>query len=294
MLKKEFPPFVLEERKNGLHIKHPGASVILMRDGEGRIAIVSQYREVIDEVTLELPAGKLENGEEPMLGALREAREETGFLLEKANYLTSFQPDRSFTDETLHVFAGEKGEKKGQNLDYDEALEPVFISPLEVLAAIRAGRITDMKTIIAVAYAIHSGFLYPDCDAKKSGELPAFLKGKRETPDVEVAPNYLKVRSLLSSGVTSLRRYLNLADTSITFAYEEGNLYLKEGEEGERLATVVPSAALSNRRLICCYSPFRLEGMKKYPLSEAFESKEGNLKLAAALYLIFSEVGIAG
>lgn len=131
-------------------VEHRGAVAIAARDGEGRLVLVRQYRHAVDEWTLELPAGRLEAGEEPLCSARRELEEETGLVAGRWTFLRTFVPAPGFCSERIHLFLAEdlrpvQGEPRAQ--DADEELEVLRLYPHELAA----GATADAKTLVALA-----------------------------------------------------------------------------------------------------------------------------------------------
>jgi ADP-ribose pyrophosphatase len=85
-------------------VEHPGAVVIIAIDDDGLLYLVRQYRHALGRYLLELPAGGLEPGEEPLAGARRELREEVGVVADRWTALGSFFSSPGFANELLHVF----------------------------------------------------------------------------------------------------------------------------------------------------------------------------------------------
>ncbi|WP_066060794.1 NUDIX hydrolase [Neobacillus soli] len=147
------------ELPNGKHskreiIKHPGAVAILAITDDKKIVMVEQYRKALERTIVEIPAGKLEKGEEPALCARRELEEETGYACEGLELLTSFYTSPGFADEIVHVFLA-KGLTKMENsaaLDEDEFVNLEELTLDEVLQYIKEQKIYDAKTIYAVQY----------------------------------------------------------------------------------------------------------------------------------------------
>ena len=103
-------------------VEHPGAVVIIALDGEGEIALVRQYRHAIKRYLLELPAGGLEPGEEPLAAAQRELREEVGLDAGTWTSLGHFFSSPGFASEILHVFLAEDLRPGHADPDEDEDL----------------------------------------------------------------------------------------------------------------------------------------------------------------------------
>lgn len=134
-------------------VKHPGAVAIVPVDEEGRILMVRQHRQAVDDNLLELPAGKLDPGEDPWVCAKRELMEETGFACERLELLTSYYTSPGFTDEKVHVFVGwdPHAVEEPPGSDGGEPLSIEWLGGHEALSAIYDGRIVDGKTIVGIA-----------------------------------------------------------------------------------------------------------------------------------------------
>ncbi|MFZ2756883.1 MAG: NUDIX hydrolase, partial [Atopobiaceae bacterium] len=85
-------------------VRHPGAVAIVALTDDGRICLVRQYRTALARVTLEIPAGKLAPGEDPLACASRELTEETGLVADKIAYLTTIATSAGFADELIHLY----------------------------------------------------------------------------------------------------------------------------------------------------------------------------------------------
>ncbi|SFJ29247.1 NUDIX hydrolase [Thermoflavimicrobium dichotomicum] len=131
-------------------VKHPGAVGIMAITPERKLVLVRQFRKPLEKTIFELPAGKLEEGEDPISCAQRELEEETGYQAETLKHVVSFYTSPGFANEILHLYQAE-GLKKGQmKPDQDEFVERVEWSLDECLARIASGDICDAKTIAAI------------------------------------------------------------------------------------------------------------------------------------------------
>lgn len=130
------------------YFRHPGAVVIIPVLDDGRVLLERQYRYPNDQVFIELPAGKLEYGEDPLLCAQRELREETGYSARDWQFVCTIHNAIAYSDEHLDIFLARGLTAGEQQLDHGEFVE-VFELPLaDLLEQVRLGRITDVKTLI--------------------------------------------------------------------------------------------------------------------------------------------------
>lgn len=135
-------------------VKHPGAVAVIPITDEGKIVLVEQYRKAMERSILEIPAGKLEAGEEPLITAKRELEEETGYEASEWTHIQSFYTSPGFADEYIHVFVA-TGLKKLENsaeLDEDEFVEIFELTLDECLTELQKGSIHDAKTCYAIQY----------------------------------------------------------------------------------------------------------------------------------------------
>jgi ADP-ribose pyrophosphatase len=135
-------------------IKHPGAVGIIPLTSNRKIVMVQQYRKPLERVIVEIPAGKLEKGEEPLASAIRELEEETGYSSEKVTYLTSFYTSPGFADEIIHLYMAEDLVKKENPAaqDEDEFIDVLEVTLDEALKLMNEKKIYDAKTAYAIQY----------------------------------------------------------------------------------------------------------------------------------------------
>ncbi|WP_078545923.1 NUDIX hydrolase [Litchfieldia alkalitelluris] len=135
-------------------IKHPGAVAVIGVTKEDRILMVRQYRKPMERVMVEIPAGKLEKGEEPIVTAARELEEETGYVCEKLTPLISFYTSPGFADELVHLYVAENLQKKenAASLDEDEFVDLLEVTLEEALDLLDKREIYDAKTAYAIQY----------------------------------------------------------------------------------------------------------------------------------------------
>ncbi|MBR5614459.1 MAG: NUDIX hydrolase [Clostridia bacterium] len=130
-------------------VDHPGGVGILAITNDNKIIMVSQYRKAVEKELLEIPAGKLERGEDPLECGIRELEEETGYKAKEFIPLGYLYPSPGFANETTYLFLA-KGLYTGKvNPDEDEYLDILEYDIHEVWDKIMANEITDAKTVIA-------------------------------------------------------------------------------------------------------------------------------------------------
>ena len=135
-------------------VKHPGAVAIIAMTDDEKIVMVRQYRKPLERTLVEIPAGKLEKGEEPSETARRELEEETGYVCETLTPLLSFYTSPGFADELVHLFIAGKLSKKedAAPLDEDEFVDILEITLEEAVTLLEEKQIYDAKTAYAVQY----------------------------------------------------------------------------------------------------------------------------------------------
>lgn len=129
-------------------VRHPGASAVVALTETGKIVLVRQYRTALDRVTVEIPAGKLDPGEDPLDCARRELREETGFTPRRIRYLTSIASSCGFSDEIIHIYLATQLEFEGASPDDDEFVNVDLVPLTELVDAVLDGKIEDAKTVV--------------------------------------------------------------------------------------------------------------------------------------------------
>lgn len=130
------------------YFRHPGAVVIIPLLDDGRVLLERQYRYPNDQVFVELPAGKIDIGEDPLRCAQRELREETGYTASDWQFVCTIHNAIAYSDEHLDIFLARGLVAGEQQLDHGEFLELFSLSPVELMEWVRLGRITDVKTLI--------------------------------------------------------------------------------------------------------------------------------------------------
>jgi ADP-ribose pyrophosphatase len=131
-------------------VKHHGSAVIVPLFEDGSVALVRQYRHAAGEFLLEIPAGTLDAGEDPAVGAARELEEEIGVTAAKIEKLCDFYVSPGFLTEKMNLFLATGLTATAQNLDADEFLSVARIQFTEALEMVNRNEIKDAKTIIGL------------------------------------------------------------------------------------------------------------------------------------------------
>ena len=143
-------------------VRHPGAAAVVALTHTGKIVLVRQYRTALDRVTVEIPAGKLDPGEDPVECAKRELHEETGFKPGRIRYLTTIATSCGFCDELIHIYMATNLEFDGADPDDDEFVNVDLVPLSELIDAVLDGKIEDAKTVVgalacdAIAHRLES------------------------------------------------------------------------------------------------------------------------------------------
>ena len=135
-------------------VHHPGASAVVAIDEENRIIMEKQFRYALNDYLLEIPAGKLDAGEDPLVCAKRELEEETGIIASEWISLGTIATSPGFCNEVIHLYVA-KGLSKGEiHWDEDEYVEVERYTFDELLQCIKEETIKDSKTLSALLLAM--------------------------------------------------------------------------------------------------------------------------------------------
>lgn len=141
-------------------IDHKGAAAIVAARDDGKLLMVRQYRNALERETLEIPAGGLNDRNEPTEhAAMRELKEETGYRCDHLEFLTSIYTTVAFCNEKIDIYVARNLKDRGeQNLDEDEYINVEAYSVSELQQMILEGKIQDSKTICGIlAYSVKYG-----------------------------------------------------------------------------------------------------------------------------------------
>jgi ADP-ribose pyrophosphatase len=135
------------------YIRHPGASMIIAMVDDHTIVLERQYRYPLGRHFIELPAGKIDAGEEPMDTARRELREECGYMAREWRHLTTLHPCIAYANERIELYLARDLTAVERQLDDGEFLEVLHVPVTEALAWVRDGRITEAKAVTGLLWA---------------------------------------------------------------------------------------------------------------------------------------------
>lgn len=134
-------------------VLHNGAAAIVPITEDNKVVLVSQYRNAEGGKVLEIPAGKLEKGEDPLVCAKRELQEETGIKAGKLEKICEMYSAIGFSDEKLHLYIATELKQGEQHLDEDEFVEVLYYDLDKAIDMIYSGEIKDSKTVAGLLAA---------------------------------------------------------------------------------------------------------------------------------------------
>lgn len=159
-------------------LRHPGAVAIIALTDDNKIVLVHQYRTALEQVTIEIPAGKLDRGEDPEHAARRELAEETGYEAERMALLGRMAPAVGYSDEILQLYMATGLHFIGASPDDDEFIHVDLVDLGEMVDRVLDGKVVDSKTMVAVllcdviARRMESDRSVGDEQAGEEGEPP--------------------------------------------------------------------------------------------------------------------------
>ncbi|MCS7197578.1 MAG: NUDIX hydrolase [Candidatus Bipolaricaulota bacterium] len=136
-------------------VEHPGAVAIVALQGEGdnqQVVLVRQFRKAAEQFLVEIPAGTLEPGEDPLACAQRELLEETGLSAERWSLLQTFYTAPGFCTERMWLYLAQGLRSYPQNQAVDEQIEVGFYSRAQVKELLRNQQIQDAKTLVGLLW----------------------------------------------------------------------------------------------------------------------------------------------
>ncbi len=135
------------------YIVHPGAVLAVPVLDDGSLVFERQFRYPLGRTFIELPAGKIDPGEDPLVTGQRELLEETGYSAREWTKLAELHPCIGYSDEIIHIYLATGLDAGDHNRDHDESLDVFTLTLSQAMEALRRGEITDGKTMIALFWA---------------------------------------------------------------------------------------------------------------------------------------------
>lgn len=136
-------------------VLHPGAVVVLPILPDGRIVLIRQHRIAVEETLIELPAGTMETGEEPLITARRELLEETGYRASQLTHVMTFYTSPGFVKEEMCLFKATELIAGPTMFDEDEKIESLIVTLPQAMKMIQNGEIKDAKTLVGLFWYQH-------------------------------------------------------------------------------------------------------------------------------------------
>ena len=134
-------------------VEHVGGAIMVAVTPEGKVLMERQFRKPLEKEFLELPAGKADPNEDPIVTATRELKEETGYTAGNVRYLCRFYPSVGFSEEVLYLYLCTDLTEGETDFDENEALDIEKWDIDELHEMVMRGEIDDAKTLIAIEYA---------------------------------------------------------------------------------------------------------------------------------------------
>jgi ADP-ribose pyrophosphatase len=135
------------------YIVHPGAVLVIPILPDGQLVLERQFRYPLGRAFIELPAGKIDPNEDPLITGQRELLEETGYSAAQWEFVATLHPCIGYSSEAIHIYLARDLSLGDHQRDDEEFLEIFTMSLPDAMAAMRRGEITDGKTMIALFWA---------------------------------------------------------------------------------------------------------------------------------------------
>jgi len=138
-----------DKRKIREYTKHPGAVAVIPILPDGNIGLIRHYRYPTNQIHIEVPAGKIDPGEDVENAAKRELQEEIGYIPHLLTFLTKINPCIGYSNESIWLYLGEDLEKVN-HIKTDESIEFYPVSFKKAVELVWTGKVTDVKSIISI------------------------------------------------------------------------------------------------------------------------------------------------
>ena len=136
-------------------VDHPGAVAVVAQEPGGCLVLVRQYRYAVGEELLEIPAGKIDPGEDPECTARRELEEETGYRAGTIKKVLSFYTSPGFSSEIIHLYFAQDLARGSANPDPGEEVAVHLLRPEKAAEMVAMGQIRDAKTVTGILLWVH-------------------------------------------------------------------------------------------------------------------------------------------
>ena len=133
------------------YTKHPGAAAVIPILPDGKIGLIQHYRYPTNQIHIEVPAGKIDPGEDIKTTAKRELQEEIGYIPQKLTFLTKINPCIGYSDENIWLYLGEELERV-EHIITDESIEFYPVPFEKAVELVWTGKVTDVKSIISILW----------------------------------------------------------------------------------------------------------------------------------------------
>jgi ADP-ribose pyrophosphatase len=130
-------------------IRHGAAVAVVARRRDGQFVFIRQFRKAMERMCFEVMAGNVDPGEAAEAAAIRELKEETGYIPDSIRFLASIYPSMGYCTERIDIFYADVHEPGETDFDHDENIETVLVTEEEMDDLIRGGKIEDAKTLAA-------------------------------------------------------------------------------------------------------------------------------------------------
>jgi ADP-ribose pyrophosphatase len=138
-------------------IRHGAAVAVIARRRDGRFVFIRQFRKAMERICFEVMAGNCDPGETAEVSAIRELKEETGYVPDTIRFLAPIYPSVGYCTERIDIFFAVVHEPGDTDFDPDENIETILVTEQEMDNLIRSGKVDDAKTLAAwMLYKTHS------------------------------------------------------------------------------------------------------------------------------------------
>ncbi len=131
-------------------MRHPGATAVIPLFEDGTVLVERQFRYPVNRIFIELPAGKIDKGEESLEAAQRELAEETGYVADEWFFVTTIHNAIAYSDEHINLYLAKTLRKGNAHPDAEEFIQSFRMPATELVDWVRQGKISDVKTMVGI------------------------------------------------------------------------------------------------------------------------------------------------